>query len=103
MALQQPHGPRAFEPQVLKRTAGRGPPPGRPLDQTALEKVGLIHVFDRVLLLLDRGGQRREAHRTTGELLANRAQDLAVETVQALAVDVEQLQRRYRDLLGACS
>ena len=75
---------------------GRGPAPRRALDQPALEQVGLVDVLDRVLLLADRDRQRRQADRAAAELLADRAQDLAVEAVEALVVDLEQVERRRR-------
>jgi hypothetical protein len=46
------------------------------------------------LLLADRGGERREPDRPAGELLADHAQDLAVEPVEPERVDLEQRERR---------
>ena len=79
---------------------GRGAPARGALDQPALEQIRLVDVLDRVLLLADGDGQGREAHRTAAELLADRAQDLAVEPVQPGVVDLEQVERLARHLAG---
>ena len=68
--------------------------------QALLQQVGLVDVLDRVVLLADRDRERREADRAAGELLADRAQDLAVEAVEPALVDLEQLERRVRGLRG---
>src|SRR5436853_361984 len=72
----------------------------RALDQPALEQIGLVHVFDRVLLLPHGHGQRREPHRPPAELLADRAQDLSIEPVQALVVDLEEIEGRSGHVRG---
>ena len=72
---------------------GRAAPARRAHEEAALEQVGLVDVLDRVLLLLDRDGERGEADRAAAEALADRDQDLAVQPVQALVVDLEQFQR----------
>ena len=81
---------------MLEGARGRGAPARRALDQSALEQVGLVDVLDRVLLLPDRDRERRQADRAAAEALADRAQDLAVEAVEALVVDLEQVERRRR-------
>ncbi len=87
-----------LHPEVRERPPGGGSTAGRALDQAALEQVGLVHVLDRVLLLADRDGERRQPDRAPAELLADRAQDLAVETVESLVVDAEQVERLDRDV-----
>ena len=90
-ALDGPGGssPRCSNARLRGRAAAR-----RALDQAALEQVRLVDVLDRVLLLADRDRERREPDRAAAELLADRAQDLAVEAVEALVVDLEQVERR---------
>ena len=65
-----------------------------------LQQVGLVHVLERVRLLADRDGQRRQAHRAAGERLGHAAQDLAIDPLQAEVVHLEQLQRLGGDLVG---
>ncbi len=91
-----PAGVGGSQAQVGERRGGRHPPARRALDQAQLEQIGLVDVLDRVLLLADRDRERREPDRAAAELLADRAQDLAVEAVEAELVDLEQLERRVR-------
>ena len=71
---------------------GHAAPARGALEEAALEQVGLVDVLDRVGLLLDGHGQRREPDRAAAELAADDAEDLAVQPVQALVVDLEQVQ-----------
>ena len=68
-------------------------PRGRPLEQPLLQQVGLVDVLDRLLLLVDRGGEGREPDRPAGELDRDRLQDRAVVAVEAGLVDLEQAER----------
>ena len=74
-------------------------------EEPLLEQVGLVDVLDRVGLLADRHRERRQAHRAAAELLADGAQDLAVEPVEPGRVDLEQVERLARhvrvDVAGA--
>ena len=92
------HRTRRVHAKVLEGTPGRGATPRRALDQASLEQVRLVHVLDRVLLLADRDRQRRQADRPSAELLADRAEDLAIEPVEAGVVDSEQVERLDRHL-----
>ena len=56
----------------------------------------LVDVLDRVALLAHGDRERGEPDGTARELLADRAQDLPVEAVEAALVDLQQLQRRAR-------
>src|ERR1700760_4000406 len=91
---------RWLQPEVLVGPPGRGATARRALDQAALQQVGLVHVLDRVLLLPDRHRERRQTDRTATELVADRVQDLTIETVETLVVDLEHVQRRAGDLVG---
>src|SRR6187200_59171 len=51
---------RRVEPEVLEGAPRGGPAAGRALEQAALQQVGLVDVLERVGLLVDRDGQRRE-------------------------------------------
>src|SRR3954452_14546729 len=49
---------RHRQPEVLEAALGDYPATGSALDQALLQQVGLVHVLDRVLLLVDGSGQR---------------------------------------------
>src|SRR5215211_3165267 len=67
-------------------------------DEALLEQVRLVYVLDRVLLLVDRGGEGREADRAAGELGRDRGEDRAVVTIEAGAVDLQEAQGIPGDL-----
>src|ERR1019366_5097744 len=77
---------------MLVGAPGGGAATGGALEQPALEQVGLVHVLDRVLLLTDRHRERRQAHGSAAELLADHAQDLAIQAVEALVIDLQQIE-----------
>ena len=66
-------------------------PPRRPLDEPELEQVRLVDVLDRVGLLAERDGQRREADRPAAELVRDRPQEVAIDPLEARLVAVEGL------------
>ena len=90
---EQRQRPGRLQAEVREGALRGRPPARRALDQAALEQVGLVDVLDRVLLLAHRDRERREPDRAAAELLADRAQDLAVEAVEARVVDLEQVER----------
>ena len=67
------------------------------LDEAELEQVRLVDVLDRVRLLAERDGERREPDRAAVELLDDRAQEVAVDPLEPELVDLEQLERLARD------
>ena len=71
----------------------------RALEEAELEQVRLVDVLDRVGLLAERDGERRQADRAALELERDRAQELAVGALEPLAVDLHQRQRLARDLV----
>src|SRR3954453_19701747 len=80
-----------LEAQVGEGPRGRDAAARRALEEAALQQVGLVDVLDRVLLLADSDGQRRETDRAALELQADRVEDLAVEAVEAQVVVPERL------------
>src|SRR2546427_42359 len=70
----------------------------RALDEAELEQVRLVDVLDRLLLLPERCGERREADGPAFELAGDRSQQLARLAVEALLVDLEEGERLARDL-----
>src|SRR5215208_7875251 len=69
--------------EVSRPALGDDAAAGGALDEALLEQVGLVDVLDRVLLLVDRGRKRREAHRPARELHRDGVEDGAVVTVEA--------------------
>src|SRR5207302_3053383 len=74
-------------------------PSRRALDEAQLQEIRLVHVLDRLLLLAERRGERREPDGAAFELDRNRAQELARLAIESLLVDLEQVQRLARDLV----
>ena len=65
-------------------------------EQPLLDEVGLADVLERVALLGAGGGERLDADGPAVELLDDRAQERAVELVEAELVDAEPGERRRR-------
>src|SRR4051794_40986287 len=65
----------------------------RALDEAELEQVRLVDILDRVGLLTERNGERREADRAAAEALDDRAQQLAVDAFQTELVHLVQVER----------
>ena len=60
------------------------------LEESLLDQVGLVEVLERPGVLADRDGQRLDAGGAAVVVLDQRAQDLAVDVVEAELVDLEQ-------------
>ena len=86
-------GADVLAPELRHDAAAR-----RALQEAELEQVRLVDVLDRVRLLADRGGERREADRAAVELLDDRPQQRAVDALEPALVDLEQVERLARDL-----
>src|SRR5215207_2003373 len=86
--------------QVVEAALGHHPAPRSPLDQALLEEIRLVHVLDRVLLLVDGRRERREPDRAARELARDRVENRAVVAVEACAIDLQQAQRLPRDVAG---
>src|SRR5207248_8003567 len=83
----------ALDAHVLERGRCGHAAAGRSLEEALLKQVRLVHVLDGVGLLAHRHRQRGEPHRAALELLADRAEDVAVEAVEAGMVHLEQVER----------
>src|SRR5918912_3068268 len=70
----------------------------RALDEPELEEVRLVDVLDRLLLLAEGDGERREPHRPAAELDRDRLEQLAVGALEADRVDLVELERLVGDL-----
>ena len=65
----------------------------RALQEPELEEVRLVDVLDRVGLLAERDRERREADRAAPELGGDRVEQLPVDALEALLVDLQELER----------
>src|SRR5262245_66211264 len=74
-----------------------GPTTGSALDEAERHEIRLVAVLDCVRLLAKRRGERIQPDRSTAVLLRDRPQQLAVESLQACLVHLEQLERLARD------
>ena len=74
------------------------PPARGALQEAELQQVRLVDVLDRVGLLAERDGERREADGPAAELERDRLQQLAVGALEAVVVDLEQLEGLLRDV-----
>ena len=72
-------------------------PRGRALQEPELQQIRLVDVLDRLGLLAERDGERREPDRAAAEPLDHAAQELAVEALEPDRVDLEQRQRLLGD------
>src|SRR4051812_20450968 len=94
--LEEPRRPvgrrRGRQTEVLPGRGQRDAAARRAHEQTLLDEERLVHVLDRLGLLAHADGQRREADRTATELLAQGAEDGAVDLVQPALVHAEQRQ-----------
>ena len=73
-------------------------PRGVRCSKPALEQVGLVDVLDRVRLLADRDGERREPDRAAAELASQMASSSSrSRRSRPTCVDLEQLERRVGD------
>ena len=57
-------------------------------------RIGLDDILERAALLADRGREAVDAHRSAVEVLDDGEQQLAIQRIEALAVDFQQIQRR---------
>src|ERR1700730_8152225 len=80
-----------IESQMGECRGGCGAAAWRSLDEALLQKVRLIDILDRVLLLSDGNRQCGQADRTAVELRADRTQYLAIQTVQTALVHLQHL------------
>src|SRR5271157_6590745 len=82
--------------EVVVRQLGRGAPARRAVEEAELDQVRLVDFLDGLGFLGNRRGDGAHAHRPAAVLLQNRQHDLLVDLVEAIAVHVQQVQRRLR-------
>jgi len=75
---------------VLPPKVGDDPSSRRALQEAELEQVRLVDVLDRLGLLAERDGERRQPDRAAAEALDHAAQELTVEALEPDFVDLEQ-------------
>ena len=83
---------------MLAPEVGDHPPARGPLEEPELQEVRLVDILDRVGLLAERDRERREPDGTAAELRRDRVEQLPVDPLEALLVDLEELECLLRDL-----
>jgi hypothetical protein len=63
----------------------------RAVDEPDLQEVGFVDVLERAGILADRRGERGDADRAAAELVDDGEEELAVDLVEAVVVDLQQL------------
>jgi hypothetical protein len=64
--------------------------------ESLLDEEGSMTVFERAALLAHGGGEALDAHRAAIELFHDGGEQLAIQRVEPLRVDLEQIERRAR-------
>ena len=67
--------------------------------EALLDQEGFDHVFDGAALLAERRREAFDADGAAVELLDDREQELAIHHVEAIAIDIEQIERGLRDFV----
>src|SRR5437870_1539602 len=88
--------PGREDPEMSIRLRGGDPAPTRALEESGLEEIRLIPVFERSPVLADRGDDRVDAHRPAAELLDDGREEPPVELVEPVLVDLQPGQRFAR-------
>ena len=68
---------------------GDHPPTWRPLDEALHDEERLVDLLNGTGILADGCGNRRDAHRTTLELVDDSQQDLIVDFIETILVDIQ--------------
>src|SRR5436190_2708201 len=87
-------------PDVRVCPLGREAAARRSLDESELDQVRLDHVLHRVRLLADRGRERRQADRPSGERLDHGVEHGVIQPVQSQFVHLEHRQAGAGDVAG---
>src|SRR5262245_46126055 len=66
-------------------------------EEALVDQERLDHIFQRALVLADRGGERVEPDRPAREPIEDRVDHEPIEPVEARSVDVEPLERETRE------
>src|SRR5262245_27704076 len=80
------------EAEVFVGARGRDAAARRPIQESGLDQKRFVNVLQRVAFLAERGGQAGHADGTALELVDDRAQQPAIDFVEAVLVDFEHLQ-----------
>lgn len=74
--------------------------PGSALQETDLQQIRFIHIFNSLALFAYRGGNRIQPDRTAAKGGDHRVQHLMVYAVQPARIDLQHLQRFTRNIGG---
>src|SRR5687767_13900674 len=72
------------EPEVLVGARRGDAAARRAIEESGLDQKRLVHVLDRVFFFIDGGGNAVQANRPPAEFVDDRAQQLAIDLVEAL-------------------
>src|SRR6478736_10274772 len=89
---------RRRDAEVTIRARRGDPAARRPLEESRLEKVGLVEVLERSAVLSDRRGDGADADGTAAEFLDDGRQDPPVDLVEPVLVHLEPREGRSRGL-----
>mgnify|MGYP007026568537 CR=1 FL=1 len=87
---------RSFS-EVYVRFRGGDSAAGGAGEESQLNEVGLVDVFDRLAFLARCGGYRLDADGTAAELVDHGREDMSVGRFESEAVDFEEGERFFRD------
>src|SRR5687767_6765900 len=87
---------RRRQPEILVGAGGRDAAARCAIEKACLNQERLVDILNRVLVFVDRGGQAVHANRTAAELVDDRLQQFAIDFVESLCIDLEELERIAR-------
>ena len=74
--------------------------PGCPVDKAFFDEIGLVYILNGTRILADGRRQGVQSHRAAHEFLNHGHQNPPVNLIEAVAVHLQKIQRKVRDLLG---
>ena len=74
---------------MFERVLGNLPSASGSFEVPGLDEIGFMHVFEGVLVLLNRGGKGLDPDRASPELVDNGEEDLAVHLVESCRIDTQ--------------
>jgi hypothetical protein len=77
---------------VIVSQLGRNTAPGRPLKETDLQQVRLVHIFDRIDLFAEHRGYRIHPNRAAAEPFDDGSQQFPIDVIEAVLIDIQKLQ-----------
>src|SRR4029079_16437990 len=91
---------RGRQAEILVRQRGGDAAPRRAIQKSRLDEKGFVNVFERVALFAQGGGEGGHADRAALEFFDDRAQQPAIDLVEAVRVHLQHLERTVGDVGG---